>query len=125
MMTTYASGTAALQFPSHYVPLTEEEMTYVDGGVRTQWLLFKSIFQAHFTHSEINRIWNGGAYSYAGEIISIVGLAASSVSLLGAALVAAKYEMKAADKINGGRGAYLRIVVNGGRFSGLTAITPW
>lgn len=32
--TTYANGTAALQFPSHYVPLTEEEMTYVDGGVK-------------------------------------------------------------------------------------------
>lgn len=32
MMNTYANGTSALQFPSHYVPLTEEEMTYVNGG---------------------------------------------------------------------------------------------
>ena len=32
MMNTYNNGTCALQFPSHYVPLTEEEMEYVDGG---------------------------------------------------------------------------------------------
>lgn len=31
-MMTYNDGTCALQFPSHYVPVTEEEMTYVDGG---------------------------------------------------------------------------------------------
>lgn len=32
MMNTYANGTAALKMPQSYVPLTEEEMTYVDGG---------------------------------------------------------------------------------------------
>ena len=31
-MMTYNDGTCAVQFPSHYVPVTEEEMTYVDGG---------------------------------------------------------------------------------------------
>ena len=31
-MMTYNNGTCALQFPSHYVPVSEEEMTYVDGG---------------------------------------------------------------------------------------------
>ncbi len=31
-MYTYQNGTAALKMPSNYVPLTEEEMTYVDGG---------------------------------------------------------------------------------------------
>lgn len=32
-MMTYNNGTCALQFPSNYVALTEEEMTYVDGGI--------------------------------------------------------------------------------------------
>lgn len=31
-MTTYANGTAALQFPSSYTLLDAEEMEYVDGG---------------------------------------------------------------------------------------------
>ena len=31
-MMTYNNGTCALQFPSHYVPVTEEEMEYIDGG---------------------------------------------------------------------------------------------
>lgn len=34
MYNTYANGTCALQFPSSYVLMTEEEMTYVDGGVK-------------------------------------------------------------------------------------------
>lgn len=32
MMNTYANGTCALQFPSNYVVLNEEEMEYVEGG---------------------------------------------------------------------------------------------
>lgn len=31
-MMTYNNGTCALQFPSNYVALTEEEMTYIEGG---------------------------------------------------------------------------------------------
>ena len=34
MMNTYANGTCALQFPSNYVLMDTEEMTYVDGGYR-------------------------------------------------------------------------------------------
>lgn len=29
---SYTNTTAALQFPSHYAPITEDEMAYVDGG---------------------------------------------------------------------------------------------
>lgn len=42
-MYTYANGTAALQMPSHYVPLTEDEMTYVDGGSTR---IFSKYFQS-------------------------------------------------------------------------------
>lgn len=39
-MYTYQNGTAALQMPSNYVPLTEEEMTYVEGGFRiANWIV--------------------------------------------------------------------------------------
>lgn len=34
---SYTNNAAVLQFPSHYVPLTEEEMTYVDGGKVTYY----------------------------------------------------------------------------------------
>lgn len=32
MLNTYASGIAALKFPSHYVSVEAEEMEYIDGG---------------------------------------------------------------------------------------------
>lgn len=43
MMNTYTNGTAALKMPGNYTPLTEEEMTYVDGGSQR---IFSKYFQS-------------------------------------------------------------------------------
>lgn len=36
-MNTYANGTCAMKFPSSYVSMDAEEMTYVDGGANGFW----------------------------------------------------------------------------------------
>lgn len=81
-MMTYNNGTCALQFPSHYVPVTEEKMTYVDGG---------KFYGVSISASDCNRIakaWNGLAFtaSIAGFVCDIVSLCLPGV---GIAVVAA------------------------------------
>ena len=59
-MYTYQNGTAALQFPSSYVLLTEEEMTYVDGGISiANWIISGAV------NVTIDIILGAAGYSFA------------------------------------------------------------
>lgn len=61
MMKTYANGTAALKMPRNYVSLTEEEMTYVDGGYQIQQsrdFLRKAYCLGYATNLKSKLHWN-------------------------------------------------------------------
>ena len=69
MMNTYTNGTCALQMPSSYVLMTEEEMTYVDGGK------FYGVSWSATTCGRIAKAWNGWAIgcTVLGAVITIAG----------------------------------------------------
>lgn len=89
---SYTNGTAVLQFPSHYVPLTEEEMTYVDGGKYSYAVTSYAVATAYSKMTNCARVSRAnatataiGATAYGAILGSGAGLAGTLVgAVLGA-----------------------------------------
>lgn len=87
-MYTYQKDTTALQMPSNYVPLAEEEMTYVEGGYRikeSRDFLRKAYCLGYAVDLKKKKGWkNISDFDLAAEIFSHAVAWYSSLTKLGA-----------------------------------------